>query len=224
VPPPRGARAGLVRPAWATRLGGGTHRRGELGEQPAHAELEALAHAALDRVRRRWDSEHASISPTLLDGWLAVAARLPEHPALPDLTATWIELLPTPPLYLASPAELDQIDDWLRLVEVLGEHAPEELEALGFPEQHGVVVSELIEDAYALLDRDNPLEVRELLAQVLRRLARVVPAHAGAARELASAIAVPERASFARAEAPIVPRLPPPERALVDRILRDLRA
>ena len=42
------------------------------------------------------------------------------HPP-PDFAATWIELAPSPSLDLTSPAELEQLEQWLDLVRALAE-------------------------------------------------------------------------------------------------------
>jgi len=109
-------------------------------------EADALARSCLEQVRDRWDAGHRPLALAPLEAWLEVAGRLlvdPPHP--PQVAPTWIELLPG--MELDDPAEAARAADWLGLTELLAQHAPDKLEALGWPDGQRERVTELVAEA-----------------------------------------------------------------------------
>ncbi len=198
-------------------------------------ELDALAAYALARVARRWDETRAVIAVGLLSVWFELAADLPERPAPPDLATTWIELLPTERPDLDDDAELARWDEWTALADVLMEHAPGALVSFAFPAGQGDAITGFVTGAQAEEDAIWHSPRRALVAQILRRLARLAPGlSVGAARighKLATEPPSPfdEPAGNARPISRELRRIldaptpkPRPDEALVGRVLRDL--
>src|SRR4051812_5980832 len=171
-------------------------------------DVQALAHEALRVVARRWDGSGAPVAPTLLDAWFSTAAAVADPPEAPQLARTWIELLPTESLDLASAEDVAAFDDWIRLAAVL---PAEVLADFGFPDAQRATLWNLLE---GLETAPSPL-----LAEALRRLGRLVPEFAPAASRLV-AEAPPSRVGVSS----VPPARPTSgDRRLVARILRDLR-
>jgi hypothetical protein len=186
-----------------------------------HAEAEALAAAALSGVCRSWNAKGAAIPVALLEAWLALAARLSDPPVAPDVTPTWIELLPVEQVDTYAPSELARLDDWLATAEVLAAHAPSTLSEFGFPERQAAILDELVADAAML--GTGARDTDELLARSLRRLARLDPQHAQHALMAVWALVHPTEPE-PLPELPYWPPQPtaPVERSIVARVLRDL--
>jgi hypothetical protein len=193
------------------RAGAAAHER---------AELQALAKVALDSLARRLAVALPPIDAGLLDGWLEVASGLAEPPPLPDVRASWIELLPAE-VDIGSPTELRALDEWLRLAAILRRGAPELARELGFPERHVELLRQLVDDAAGLLVSRSPAPA--LLAGCLRRLAVAAPEVAPGAAGVA--------ARLDRAEEPSLPfefpadpwaGVPTADLSIVARILSDL--
>jgi hypothetical protein len=173
-------------------------------------EVQALACSCLEQVRDRWDAGHRPLALAPLEAWFEVSGRLPEPPRAPAIAPSWIELLPgtdlSDPLGAA---------EWLGLTELLAQHAPEKLRALGFPESQRERLRALtMEAARRLPESDEPGP----LLLVLERAARLSP-------DFAHTTYGPEQPAN-------LPVLPPlefsdtivdlDEHLLVDRVLRDL--
>jgi hypothetical protein len=199
-------------------------------------ELDALAAYALELVARYWNETRVVIPVGLLSLWLEVAATLPEQPDRPQLAATWIDLLPTEIADLDDDAELARFDEWTALADLLSEHAPEQLASFGFPErQQRKAIAGFVESARLLADRIRESPRRELVAGILRRLARLAPNYVVEAAGLADRLSEPPPSPFDVAAPPTrtmspelqrildaPPRRPRSDRALVARVLRDL--
>jgi hypothetical protein len=145
---------------------------------------------------------------------VALRARLADAPPLPEIGPTWVELVPTDALDLSDPADVERLDDWLRLVAALGHHDHPQLVSLGYPEKQLSALDRAATQAAALLETgDAPAA----LAAVVARLARVT----------LLPVASPSRVDVWREP---LPDLEPgaaqlaatPGRALVTRVLREL--
>jgi hypothetical protein len=186
----------------------------------ARAEAEALARVALEKLAAKWDDTHAPIPVAALQAWFALAGSVFDPPPAPRLGPTWIDLVPTEAVDLASRSDLVRLDEWLALADLLAFHAPAELERFGFPERQDHVLGRFVMDAAA----PAPDETEELVTRILRRISRLVPAYGAAAYDAAEAVAVrPDPWFEVRFETH--PRRPEParsDRRLVERVLRDL--
>jgi hypothetical protein len=191
---------GALRAAIAATDGRDPHR---------HLELVALAGAALERARSIWDCSTRALDVDLLRAWYALAARVGTPPQPPALDRTWAELLPSGP-HLDEPSELERLDTWLALCEVLADHDRPALHRLGFIDRHAV----LLADTAALLDvraREDPVA-----ASALARLARLLP-------DVVVPSPVVDDILEMVDEPPVDPWPRPLDPAIdVDRILRDL--
>jgi hypothetical protein len=137
-------------------------------------ELRALAACALRAATRRCDRRAQPIELDLIGAWLRLAWRIPDQVGMPRCDRTWTELLPSDTIDLRLAGELDQAIAWLGLVELLGSHAPDQLCAYGFPEQHWQRVDVLISQARSLVAAPPPISNRDRLAQLLRLCRRHV--------------------------------------------------
>ena len=118
-------------------------------EPERRRELAALARTVLNDVRGRLDAGHRPLALAPLEAWFDAAAQLRPPPHPPEVSPTWIELLPDPDL--GDEEEVGRAAEWLGLTELLREHVPDALAALGFPERHAARVVILAEQATARL-------------------------------------------------------------------------
>jgi hypothetical protein len=197
-----------------------------LAEGTERAEVAAIAGSVLGRLRDGWDLAHAAIPAALVAEWLAVASRLRQRPDLPDLTATWIESLPTASATLRDRGDVRRLDDWLTLVEALSRNDPISLTRFGFPDAHAAALEQLARsgEAVALGDADDAL--REAIRAVLVRLGRACPAVAPATRSAGAALDAdePKAAEWWEPDLELDEPVELPSRGVVARIMRDLRA
>jgi hypothetical protein len=189
------------------------------------AELSALAAGILGSLRRAWDAAPEPVGAGLLRAWFTVAARLPETQPPPALARAFLESAPELPLRWTTARDIDDLDAWLRLVEVLHEFAPAELEALGFAARYRDPLAELVEEAdrIALGQEGHVAEVQ--LGLLLRRIGVIVPG-LRSARRIGAALAEPEDPTAT--EWSLLRPLPTAAEAngrhFVERVLRDLQA
>src|SRR5581483_10374060 len=105
--------------------------------------------------------------------WLRLAASCPTAPPLPELTGTWVELVPASASAFAVQEERIRFDDWTSLCELLASHAPQTLAAFGFPEQQRKVIESFVSAAETADLAALPPAQRELLRPILRRPSRL---------------------------------------------------
>jgi hypothetical protein len=92
----------------------------ELRDSPrARQEAQAAARTALARTAVLWDAAHTPIPLAALEAWLALGRTLRPRPELPELSVTWVELLPTHAPALDDLVEMERFNDWLALCEML---------------------------------------------------------------------------------------------------------
>jgi hypothetical protein len=187
------------------------------------AEAEALATAVLSGVCRSWNAKDAPIPVALLEAWFRLAAQVGDPPNAPDVTPTWIELLPVEQIDTYAPSELARLDDWLATAEVLAAYAPATLQELGFPDRQAAILGELVADAAML--GTGARHTDDLLARSLRRLARLDPTRAQ--HTLMAVWALVHQVEPEVLDVPTLQTWPPQpsapvERSIVTRVLRDL--
>jgi hypothetical protein len=181
---------------------------------PRRSEALALGHQVLERAVRLWSHADRPLEVDLLGSWYRLAdAVVDARPAAPDLARTWAALLPAS-AELDGPSELDRVDAWLALCEVLAVHDRAALARLGFPERHSALLIDLATALGAACAVDDPRPPPAVSA--LARLARLMP-------DAVAHVPVVEDAPWDPLQAPSPqppPRLDPS--VDVDRILRDL--
>jgi hypothetical protein len=128
-------------------------------------EVDHLGAAALQAVGRRYHGLSAPIQ--VIEPWLELAYCVENGPE-PPYEATWIELLPSPPL---SSEDLGQVQDWVLLAGLLLRYAPRRLARLGFPDGCEEAISGVLELGKEL--RGQPGHDADAVARVAKRL-RVV--------------------------------------------------
>jgi hypothetical protein len=178
-------------------------------------ELDALAAYALGLIGRRWDKARTAIPVGQLSVWFGLAAELPEQPPRPDLATTWIELLPRGRPDFDDAAELARFDEWAALADLIKDHAPEELATFGFPERQGEAITAFVAEARALSVPLRASPRRDLVAQILRRLARLAPGYSAGAARLAARLRRPPPSPF-DAAAPTHKTISPELRRILD--------
>jgi hypothetical protein len=171
------------------------------------AEVLALAQLALERLA--WAGRRVGVDA--LTAWLVLAVGVRPSPERPDLDATWRTLEPADAP--RTPDELERFVDWLRLVELLAEHAPRTLDALGWPSRH----AELIERFTRQSGRGEPPVEHDLRLEALQRIGDLAPKIGR--RELNR---VWTRLSEESGIPTVVRVGPPPAGFPVERVLRDL--
>lgn len=183
-------------------------------------EAHALARLALERLAAKWDDARAPVSAAALEAWFALAAGVFDSPPAPRLGPSWIDLLPTEPVDLASRRDLVRFDEWLGLAGVLASFAPEELERFGFPRRQDHVFARFVVDASA---RPSD-ETEDLVTRILGRIHRLVPAYGPAVHDAVEAVASqPDPWFDVRFDThPRRPEPMPSDRLVVQRVLRDL--
>jgi hypothetical protein len=181
------------------------------GRDPArHLEVLAVAEQALARATTLWARAGEELDVDLLRSWYGLAGRVSAAPPPPALDRTWAALLPAGPL-LDPPSELERVDSWLALCEVLADHDRAALHRLGFFDRHAMLVADLAVLLESRVCGDGPVA-----ASALARLARLWPDVVPASLQLDE--------PWDPFGPPEDPAPPPPLAAWldVDRILRDL--
>ncbi|HEX7299977.1 MAG TPA: hypothetical protein VF257_13335 [Solirubrobacteraceae bacterium] len=180
---------------------------------PRQREADALAEQALARATALWDRAEEALEVDLLRSWHALASRTGNRPAAPALDRTWAALLPAS-ADLDARSELDRVDAWLALCQVLAVHDPPALERLGFPQRHLMLLLDLATALTAPRAVDDPLAA--VAASVRARLERFVPDAIVELPRAGEALGVPSEPMPPMRSAGLDPAVD------VDRILRDL--
>lgn len=199
-------------------------------------ELSALVRYSLELVARRWRRANEVVPVGLLASWFDIAATAsltnPIEP--PDVVATWVELMPADRVDPCSASDVIRFDEWLALVQVLQERAPDALLPVGFPDRYRSIVGHFVDEVHRMLRDDEPFERSDLVANVLMRM-QVLPEHFGRAAWAATTLrmmAAEGELPFLYTPRPISPELErildarstpvPSDEALVARVLEDL--
>jgi hypothetical protein len=191
------------------------------GEE-VRAELDAIAELALATLRRRWGAERQPLDVTALEAWWSLRKAIRAGVEAPDVELTWKALAPRSQIRLADARDVERLQAWLHLVEVLVAHDAAELPRRGWPSDyverlgavHALGVHELGHDPAGLRG--------ELLRSLLFALARLAPwlATDVALRRLAADRAAPQDDELPGEAA--LPRRRVGEQRRIDRILVDL--
>jgi hypothetical protein len=148
-------------------------------EPSQYQELESLAGYTLGAVRRKWQQAGRPLPVFALEAWYALRRVQSEPVEAPLVVRTWTELRPTASMLTRAITgrDLQALDEWLALAQVLARYDEPALQALGFYEQeqrllgHAAVEVAEIEDA----------ELRPLAESVLARIRDLSPRYGRAA-------------------------------------------
>jgi len=148
-------------------------------------ELEATAEETLRLLARTWAREHRAPPIGVLADWFFLRSQVRTELPLPDLAAAWFEVVPAESSEGAvTTAELTDFEEWVALVELLDEQAPDLLQKFGYPES----VVRALESFASRVEQSRPFEDNAGVARVLARLADVCPPLASRLREAVHAI------------------------------------
>ena len=136
-------------------------------------ESENLALAALDLTAQRFEGETFPLE--VLDAWVETAGTLEYAPPVPRLARTWADLLPAVPIAAGSPRELERVDDWLRLAQLLERYDPEQLAEFGFPDRYSETIDAMLSAAREVRADPQHADLEPLLARALERLRQLIP-------------------------------------------------
>jgi hypothetical protein len=209
----------------ATVLNAVSEAIGGLGRTEAVGEARALARAALARAQQVWDASRAPIPIQALDAWVGLATAIRPRAPLPDVSLTWVELLPTHAPELDDLAALDRFTEWLWLCRLLSDYGPGFPNGLGFGrDQHdlaGGFQSKVDRQRIKYGARSFDATTLDLAVRALDSIAVLDSRLAPYSREIIYMLtidtSVPERPGTAGPPAP-----PPTEAFDVRRVLSDL--
>jgi hypothetical protein len=197
----------------------------DLGGTEAVGEARALARAALSRATSLWDAAHAPIPLLALDAWVALARRIKPRPSLPDLSITWVELLPARAPELDDGGSLERFAEWLWLCQLLSGYDPEQEDEFGFGSEHLDLLlrfqGKVGRWATTLDARSLQSTTLDLVLRALESIALLEPALQRSSREIAYMLTIDT-------SVPPEPGAPPPpprtqsEAFDVRRVLEDL--
>jgi hypothetical protein len=107
----------------------------------AAGEARVLARMALERSAGLRAEAGAPVLLDCVDAWLSLSDHL-DPPVSPEfLGPTWAELLPAALPDPEDLAEVQRFADWATLCELLGEFSREQLEQLGFSDDHDALIA-----------------------------------------------------------------------------------
>jgi hypothetical protein len=150
-------------------------------EPAPRAEMESLTASVLGASARRWRKSLRPVPVFLLDAWYAANAMLGEPAESPPLRVTWNELQPSRALLVGglTARDLQELDDWLTLAQILAARDPGALTRLGFYQSGQQLL--LAHLAVELGEVSDP-ELAGLAETLLRRIRELSPRHHGLAR------------------------------------------
>ncbi|HET6868859.1 MAG TPA: hypothetical protein VFH80_23305 [Solirubrobacteraceae bacterium] len=144
-------------------------------------EMEGLTSYVLGASSRSWHKRVRPVPVFLLDAWYAANALLPSPAEPPPIRVTWSELEPSRAQLVGglTARDLQGLDDWLTLAQILAAYDPDALERLGF---YGPGPQLLLAHLAVELGEITDPDVAGLAASLLRRIRELSPRHHGLAR------------------------------------------
>ncbi|MBV9684160.1 MAG: hypothetical protein JO046_20380 [Solirubrobacterales bacterium] len=146
---------------------------GELEPAP-RSEAENLTHYVLGATRRAWRKQARPLPVFLVEAWYAANAALGQREESPPIALTWTELHPSravPAATELSAQDLQALDDWLSLAQVLSSRDRELLRRLDFYERDQQLLAHLTVELGEVTDP----ELRPLAESMLRRIRSLSP-------------------------------------------------
>jgi hypothetical protein len=145
-------------------------------EPAQYLEAESLAQYVLGATRRAWEKPPHPMPVFLIEAWYATRAELAQPTEPPPIAPTWSELCPSSSLLVDGlrAQDLQTLDDWLALAQVLAAHDRGALAHLGFYEHEQ---QRLIAHATVELGAVSDPELRPLAEAILRRIRELSPGY-----------------------------------------------
>jgi hypothetical protein len=149
-------------------------------EPTQHDEAESLTRYVLGALSRAWSRQTRPLPVFLLEAWYTTNSALPEHADPPPIARTWSELHPSRSQVVGelTAGELQAIDDWLALAQILAVHDSETLARTHFHERDQQLLGHLSIELGHIRDG----ELRPLAQTMLRRIGELAPAYRDFAR------------------------------------------
>jgi hypothetical protein len=115
----------------------------------------------------------------LLDAWYAAHGLRDENVASPPVRLMWLEVHPSREMAFGrlSAQDLQRLDDWLALAQMLAVHDPDALERLGFNEDSSLLAHVAVE----LGEIEDP-DLKPVAETLLSRIRELSPLHVGFVR------------------------------------------
>jgi hypothetical protein len=137
-------------------------------EPTRRCEAEGLTRYVLGATRRSWQKQARPLPVFLLEAWYLANAWLSEDEERPPIAHTWHELRPAGSLLVGrlTGRDLQAVDDWLALAQVLLAHDREALRQVGFYERDQALLAHI---AVSLGEITDP-ELEALAESMLRRI------------------------------------------------------
>lgn len=145
-------------------------------EPAQHGEAESLARYVLGALARAWSKQAQPLPVFLLEAWYTANSALAEHADPPPLDRTWSELHPSRSQLVSelTPQELQALDDWLALAQILATHDPDALARVGFHDRRD---QQLLGHMSIELGGVRDAQLRPLAETMLRRIRELSPAY-----------------------------------------------
>jgi hypothetical protein len=136
-------------------------------------ETASLTRYVLEATRRAWHKQARPVPVFLFEAWYLTAAALPERVDPPSIVRTWTELHPSLSVLVAglSAQDLQALDGWLTLAQILLAHDPAALTDTAF---HGDDQQLLAHLSVQLGEVADP-ELRPTAENMLRRIRELAP-------------------------------------------------
>ncbi|MGN6870355.1 MAG: hypothetical protein ACTHMY_18350 [Solirubrobacteraceae bacterium] len=144
-------------------------------------EVESLTCYVLGAINRSWRKQGRPIPVFLLEAWYAANELLAEPEEPPRIATTWEELHPADYRLAGdlTARDLQVLDDWLALAQVLASHDPDALRRLGFYAYDQQLLAHLAIELGAVGEPDLAVLAEGLLG----RIRALSPTYSGLARE-----------------------------------------
>ena len=148
-------------------------------EPAQRAEAQCLTEYVLGALSRTWHKQPRPVPVFLLDAWYAAHGLRAENVASPPVRLMWLEVHPSREMAFGrlSAQDLQRLDDWLALAQILAVHDPDALERLGFNEEQSLLAHVAVE----LGEIEEP-DLKPVAETLLSRIRELSPLHVGFVR------------------------------------------